>query len=86
MNEAYQLSTLICAKLSSCSIAEFFQSNFPCFYAIESIHMFFMLSKCRHIYVVMHTRILGGGACVTMTQMKTKISSKVLIRYKGLCS
>ena len=48
--------------------------------------MLFMLSKCRHIYVVMHTRILGGGACVTMTQMKTKISSKVLIRYKGLCS
>ena len=35
--------------------------------------MLFMLSKCRHIYVVMHTRILGGGgACVTMTQMKTK--------------
>ena len=38
--------------------------------------MFFMLSKCRHIYVVMHTRILGGGACVTMTQMKTKFQVK----------
>ena len=45
--------------------------------------MFFMLSKCRHFYVVMHTRILGGGAGVT--QMKTKISSKVLILVTRVC-
>ena len=67
----YQFQNYAHVQLLNFSIAIFLV-----FYAIESLHMFFMLGKCRHFYVVMHTRILGGGACVTMTQMKTKFQVK----------